>query len=86
MRAPPHVRTALLREDRVVRKGAVERPDNRLFGFPVGIGNDIDRVGPGVILIGLKRRKLIRSSRVRGVQHGVLTFGRHRNGLRTHRE
>jgi hypothetical protein len=72
MRAPPRDRTALLREDRVVRKGAVEPPDNRLFGFPVGLGNDIDRVGLGVTLIGVKRRKRIRSCRVRGVQRGCV--------------
>ena len=45
MRVLPRVRTALLREDRVVREGAAERPDNRLFGFLVGLGNQIDRVG-----------------------------------------
>ena len=39
------VRTALFGEDCVVREGAVERPDNRLFGFPVGLGNEIDGVG-----------------------------------------
>ena len=38
-------RTALFGEDRVVRKGLVEFPDNRLFQFPVGLGNEIDGVG-----------------------------------------
>jgi hypothetical protein len=45
MLAPPHVGTALLGEDRMVGKGAAERPDNRLFGFLVGIGDEIDRIG-----------------------------------------
>jgi hypothetical protein len=38
MRALPPVRPALLAGDRVVREGAVERPDNR---FPVGLGNEM---------------------------------------------
>ena len=38
-------RTALLGEDRVVREGLVEHPDNCLFRFPVGLGNEIDGVG-----------------------------------------
>ena len=29
----------------MVREGAAERADNRLFGFLVGLGNQIDRVG-----------------------------------------
>ena len=45
MRAPPRVRPALFGEDRTVRKGAVERPDGRLFGLLVGLGNEIDRIG-----------------------------------------
>jgi hypothetical protein len=45
MRALPRVRTALFGEDRMVREGAIERPDNRLLGFPVGLGNEIERVG-----------------------------------------
>ena len=39
------VQTALFGEDRMVREGAVERPDNRLLGFLVGLRNEIDRVG-----------------------------------------
>jgi hypothetical protein len=38
------LRPALFGEDRMVRESAVERPDNRLFGFPVGFGNEIERV------------------------------------------
>ena len=45
MRAPACVGTALFGKDRVVREGAAERPDNRLFRFPVGLGNEIDRIG-----------------------------------------
>ena len=37
MLAPLRVRTALFGEDRMVREGAVERPDNRLLGFLVGL-------------------------------------------------
>jgi hypothetical protein len=45
MLALPRVGTALFGEDRVVQEGAAERPDDRLFGFLVGLGNEIDRVG-----------------------------------------
>ena len=29
----------------MIRESAVQRPDYRLFRFPVGISNEIDRVG-----------------------------------------
>ena len=45
MLTPPRVRTALFGEDRVVRESAAERPDGRLFRFPIGLGKEIDRVG-----------------------------------------
>jgi hypothetical protein len=48
MRAPACVGTALFGEDRVVQEGAVERSDDRLSRFPIGLGNQVDRVGlPG---------------------------------------
>jgi hypothetical protein len=45
MLALSRIRTALFGEEGVVREGAVERPDNVLFGFLVGLGNQIDRIG-----------------------------------------
>ena len=45
MLVSPRVRTALFGQDCVVREGAAERPDNRLFRFPVGPGYKIERVG-----------------------------------------
>ena len=61
MLAPPRVRPALFGEDRMVREGAIERPDDRFFGLPVGLSTEIDRVVLRVTLIRLKRRRWIRA-------------------------
>jgi hypothetical protein len=45
MLALPRAGPVLLGEDRVIRKRALERPDGRLFRFPVGLGNQIQWVG-----------------------------------------
>jgi hypothetical protein len=44
MLSPPRVRSALFGEDSVVRKGAAERPDDSVFGFVVGLGDQVERV------------------------------------------
>jgi hypothetical protein len=60
MLALPRVRPALFGEDRVVREGAAERPDNRLRGFSVGLRNKIDGLVLRVTLTQLKRRRWMR--------------------------
>jgi hypothetical protein len=50
MLALPRAGPALFGEDRMVREGAVERSDDGLFRFPVGLGNQIQWIGPALDL------------------------------------
>ena len=68
----------------MVREGAAERPDERLLGFPVGLGNKIDGLVLRVTLTQLKRCKWMRPA-ARGTERHLLEAGGCRIGFRAHR-
>ena len=52
----------------MVREGAAERPDNCLFGFLVGLGDQIDRVGLAGDLDTAQASQMDTAGRARGAE------------------
>jgi len=74
MLAQPRVRTALFGEDRVVREGAAERLDDGVFGFPVSLGHEVDRVGFVTDLDVAQPLQMNAAGCTRGAQSHLLEF------------
>ena len=85
MLARSRVRPALLREDRMIREGAVERPNYRLFRFPGGLGDKIYRVGLAGDFGPAQTPQMDTPGRARGAERYLLEFAGRWSGCRVHR-
>ena len=69
----------------MVRESAVERSENRRFGFLVGLGYEIDRVGLVVDLGPAQAPQMDTAGRARCAERHLLESGGRRDGLRARR-